>query len=157
VADATVAVLQEVDRDLGGAQIELDGPDDHLGRVLPALRAEVEPLVGVECEPAHPAMDVRESRREDAIEDERRRWRAEVAMMWRHRTGFDGSPESRSHDEFVAVAKFGDEQTELTEVIGAIGIAEDDEFAAHEGDGIEVGPTESSLRHSEHPRAGGDG
>ena len=74
-------------------------------------------------------------------------------MQRRHGAGRDRALEARAHDELGAGAERLDERPDLAEIVGAVGVAHDDEAAADERDRVDVGAAEAAPRHLEHAGA----
>ncbi len=155
MAEAPVAILEEPDGDLFGAQVHVHRFEDHLGGVLPGLGAQIHPPERCLGDAAHAAVDVGEATAEDDVQDRGRHRRSEVAVERRHRPRLDEAGETRAHDELGAPPELLDERPKLAEVVGAVGVAHDHIAAADEGERIDVGAPEAPLGRAQHARAAG--
>ena len=153
VAEPPFAVLEESDRHLGGAQLEVHRLEHHLRRILPGLRLQLEALQRIAGDPAHAAMDVGEVARVENVQDPGRDWRPQIAVQRWHRTGLDVAAEPRAHHELEPRAELLDECDQLAEVVRAVRVAHEHVLAADVRQGIDVGAAQAALGRLEHARA----
>src|ERR1700682_2201651 len=90
-------------------------------------------------------MDVREVAAVHQVEDPGCHGGTEVPMQGGHRSVLDASLPSRTHYELVSLAKLLQERGQLPEVVGAIGVAHQDVFAANEGECVDVRAAETAA------------
>ncbi len=71
-------------------------------------------------------------------------------MEGRHGTGLDVAAQPRTHDELVSLTESLDEGSNLTKVVGAVRVAEDQVVSANKGQCVDVGTAESAARDLQH-------
>jgi hypothetical protein len=99
----------------------------HFTRELHARRAQVEGENRLAPQAAQAAVKIADARAAEQPPDETKQWIAEIAMQQGHCAGRDAAGKAVSHYEIGAVAQSGDEGIEVRKIIGAVGVAHDDE------------------------------
>jgi len=149
VRRAAASVGAKRRRDFGDTQTEERGLDDHFGGELHAGGAEFEAIVGVAGKSAKAAMEIADGTTEEEATDAGEDGVAEVAVFPRHGAGLDAAEEAVAHDEVVAFAEFLYEAAGVGEVVGAVGVAHEDEAATGGGDAALEGAAVSFLGYAD--------
>src|SRR5260370_9307954 len=102
-------------------------------------------------------MDVRELAGIKRVQNPSGNRRTEIAMQCRHRAVFDVALKARSHDELAALPEFFQKRRNLTEIVGQVGISEQNVFSPDERDGVDVGAAEPTFPRLEDSRSAGSG
>src|SRR3982074_3833627 len=91
------------------------------------------------------------------IQDPRGDGGSKVSMKGGHGPWLDTAPPSRSHGELVALPHRLDEGSDVSEVVGAIGVAHDDVASPDERNRVDICASETALGCPQNTRAGSEG
>ncbi len=104
--------------------------DDHLARELHPRRAQPEREDPVAAKAAQAAVEIADGNRKEQAAEKAQDRIAEITMQKRHRPGLDAAFEPVADDEIAAAAQAREKWLQVSEVVAAVGVADDDVRAA---------------------------
>ena len=117
----------------------------------PARRSSRSKVSPPEC--AESGVRVGDACSVEQVQQERQGGIADVAVQPRHRAGFDGATEPGTQDEVGAFGQQPQQLVEAREVVGAVGVADDNDLAARGRDARLVGVAVAAFGHADNARA----
>src|SRR4030095_4825587 len=106
MAQSSFAILVKFDRHFGAGELQPRRFQNHLARIFPALRRDVDLTQRLASHAAYPAMNIGIVAAVNAVENPIGQRRAKVTVQFWHRARFDAASKSAAHKKVRSLSKF---------------------------------------------------